>query len=102
MMEFGNKKSPSIRKAGLILTQWFLTGAEGRKSETADVSKPVSEILREDVLKDLDLTATEAAKRIGISRQQLHRILSCTHPITIDVALRIGKYTGNGPGLMIF
>lgn len=102
MMEFGNKKSPSIRKAGLILTQWFLTGAEGRKSETADVSKPVSEILREDVLKDLDLTATEAAKRIGISSQQLHRIIFCTHPIAIDVALRIGKFTGNGPGLMIF
>lgn len=41
MMEFGNKKSPSIRKAGLILTKWFLTGAEGRKPETAGVSKPV-------------------------------------------------------------
>lgn len=59
------------------------------------------EILREDVLNDLDLTVTKAAKRLGISRQQLHRILSCTHPITIDVALRIGKFTGNGPGLWI-
>ncbi|MEK6767256.1 MAG: HigA family addiction module antitoxin [Planctomycetota bacterium] len=34
-------------------------------------------------------------------RQQLHRILSCTHPITTEMALRIGKFTGNGPGLWL-
>mgnify|MGYP001566406538 FL=1 len=34
-------------------------------------------------------------------RQQLHRILSCTQPITTEMALRIGKFTGNGPGLWL-
>ncbi len=58
-------------------------------------------ILREDVLNHLGLSVSEAAKRLGISRQQLHRVLACTHPITIDMALRIGKFAGNGPGLWL-
>ena len=59
------------------------------------------EILREDVLKNLGLSVSEAARRLGVSRQQLHRILACTHPITIEMALRIGKFAGNGPGLWL-
>ena len=59
------------------------------------------EILREDVLKTLGLSVSEAARRLGVSRQQLHRILACTHPITTEMALRIGKFAGNGPGLWL-
>jgi addiction module HigA family antidote len=65
--------------------------------------KPVhpGEILREDVLPSLGISVSEAARRLGISRQQLHRILACTHPITPRMALRIGKFAGNGPGLWL-
>jgi addiction module HigA family antidote len=59
------------------------------------------EILREDVLNNLGLSVSEAARRLGVSRQQLHRILASTHPITIEMALRIGKFAGNGPGLWL-
>jgi antitoxin HigA-1 len=59
------------------------------------------EVLREDVLKNLGLSVSEAARRLGVSRQQLHRILASTHPITIEMALRIGKFAGNGPGLWL-
>ena len=59
------------------------------------------EILREDVLPSLGISVSEAARRLGISRQQLHRILACTHPITPKMALRIGKFAGNGPGLWL-
>ncbi len=59
------------------------------------------EILREDVLKGLDLSVTEAARRLGVSRQQLHRIISCKHPVSTEMALRIGKFAGNGPGLWL-
>ena len=59
------------------------------------------EVLREDVLPGLQLSVSEAARRLGISRQQLHRILACTHPITTDIALRIGKFAGNGPELWL-
>src|SRR4030042_2380436 len=59
------------------------------------------EIMREDVLPALGLSVSEAARRLGISRQQLHRVLACTHPVTTDMALRIGKFAGNGPGLWL-
>lgn len=59
------------------------------------------EILREDVIESLGLSVSEAARRLGVSRQQLHRILACTHPITTEMALRIGKFAGNGPGLWL-
>ena len=59
------------------------------------------EVLREDVLPALELSVSEAARRLGISRQQLHRVLACTHPITTEMALRIGKFAGNGPGLWL-
>ncbi|MEE4113330.1 MAG: HigA family addiction module antitoxin [Desulfobacteraceae bacterium] len=59
------------------------------------------EILREDVLPTLGISVSEAARRLGISRQQLHRVLACTHPITTEMALRIGKFAGNGPGLWL-
>ena len=59
------------------------------------------EILREDVLPALKLSVTETARRLGVSRQQLHRVLACTHPITTDMALRIGKFAGNGPELWL-
>lgn len=59
------------------------------------------EIVREDVLAALGLSVSEAARRLRVSRQQLHRILACTHPITTEMALRIGKLAGNGPGLWL-
>ena len=59
------------------------------------------EILREDVLPNLGLSISEAARRLNISRQQLHRVLACTHPITTEMALRIGKFAGNGPGIWL-
>jgi antitoxin HigA-1 len=59
------------------------------------------EILREDVLPALRLSVSETARRLGVSRQQLHRVLACTHPITTDMALRIGKFAGNGPELWL-
>ena len=58
-------------------------------------------ILREDVLPALGLSVSQAAQRLGISRQQLHRVLACTHPISTVMALRIGKFAGNGPGLWL-
>ena len=59
------------------------------------------EIVREDVLPALGLSVSEAARRLRVSRQQLHRVLACTHPITTEMALRIGKLAGNGPGFWL-
>jgi len=59
------------------------------------------EIVREDVLPALGLTVSETARRLRVSRQQLHRILACTHAITTEMALRLGRLAGNGPGLWL-
>ena len=59
------------------------------------------EVLREDVLPALGLSTGAAAKRLGVARRRLHRVLSCTHPVSVEMALRIGRLVGNGPGLWL-
>ena len=59
------------------------------------------EILKEDVLPALGLSVTEAARRLGVTRQTLHRILSASHGVTPEMALRLGKFCGNEPGLWL-
>lgn len=62
---------------------------------------PPGEILREDVLPALDLSISEMARRLGVSRQEVHRVLACTHPVTVEMALRVGRLVGNGPGIWL-
>lgn len=47
------------------------------------------ETLREDVLPALELTVSEAARQLGISRVQLSRVLHGRASITSDLALRL-------------
>ena len=66
-------------------------------------SPPVhpGEILRDDVLPALRLSVTDAAKQLGIARQTLHRILAERAAVTPEMAVRLGKFCGNGPGLWL-
>ena len=59
------------------------------------------EILKEDVLPALGLSVSEAARQLRVSRQTLHRILAGTQPVTPEMAVRLGKFCGNGPGLWL-
>ncbi len=58
-------------------------------------------ILREIVLEGDKPTKSEFAAALGISRQMLHGILSEKHPITVDMAVRLGHVLGNGPGIWL-
>lgn len=58
-------------------------------------------ILREDVLPGLNMPVAEAARILGVSRQTLHRILAETAAISPEMALRIGKFCGNGPDVWL-
>jgi addiction module HigA family antidote len=66
-------------------------------------SPPVhpGEILRDDVLPALRLSVTEAARQLGVARQTLHRILAGRAAVTPEMAVRLGKFCGNGPGLWL-
>jgi addiction module HigA family antidote len=57
------------------------------------------EVLREDVLPALGLSVVRAAERLRISRQTLHRILAGRAGVSPEMALRLGKFCGNGPGI---
>ena len=58
-------------------------------------------LFRDDVLPALGVTVIEAARRLRVSRQTLHRIMAGTTSITPEMALRLGKFCGNGPGLWL-
>ncbi len=59
------------------------------------------ETLREDVLPALRLTVKDAAEKLGVSRQTLHAILFGKAAVTPEMAARIGKLCGNGPGIWL-
>lgn len=59
------------------------------------------EILREDVLPALRLSVSEAARELRVSRQTLHRILSGRSAVTPEMAVRLGRFCGNGPELWL-
>lgn len=58
-------------------------------------------ILREDVLPALGLTVTEAARQLRVSRQMLHAILAERAAVSSEMAVRLGKFCGNGPALWL-
>ena len=62
---------------------------------------PPCDILRMDVLPAIDLPLGEVAQRLGVSRQTLSDILHGRRAITPRMALRIGKFVGNGPELWL-
>jgi addiction module HigA family antidote len=59
------------------------------------------ELLREDVLPALRISVSEAARKLRFSRQTLHRILAGDAGVTPEMAVRLGKFCGNGPGLWL-
>ena len=55
------------------------------------------EIVREDCLKALGLSVTEAAKGLGVSRKTLSAILNGRSGISAEMAIRIAKAFGSTP-----
>ncbi|MBN2001510.1 HigA family addiction module antidote protein [candidate division KSB1 bacterium] len=60
------------------------------------------EILREDVIKPLNLTVTEAAKRLGITRKTLSALLNCRAGMSPEMAIRVARATGTTPESWLF
>jgi len=54
-------------------------------------------ILREDVLPHLGMTQKEFADRLGVSRLTVSEIIHEKRPISPDMAMRLGRFLGNGP-----
>ncbi len=55
------------------------------------------EVLQEEFLTELNLTAYRLAQAVGIPQTRLSEILKRRRRITADTALRLGRYFGNSP-----
>jgi len=55
------------------------------------------EILRDDVLPAAGLTPAEAARRLRVSRQALHAVLSGKTGLSADMAVRVSRLFGSTP-----
>lgn len=58
-------------------------------------------LLREDVLPALGLNVSQAAARLRVSRQTVHRLVGERIGVSPEMALRLGKLCGNGPELWL-
>ena len=58
-------------------------------------------LLREVTLPAFRMPVSTAAKHLGITRQTLHRILAEKAAVTPEMALRLGKFCGNGPDVWL-
>lgn len=59
------------------------------------------EVLREDVLPALGVSTSQAAADMGVSRMTLHRLLKERTRVTPTMALRLGRYCGNGADIWL-
>ncbi|MBW2440371.1 MAG: HigA family addiction module antidote protein [Deltaproteobacteria bacterium] len=55
------------------------------------------EILREDIIKPLDLTVTEAARRLGVTRKTLSALINCKASLSPEMAVRVARATKTSP-----
>src|SRR5574340_984753 len=55
------------------------------------------EVLREDVLPALNMTQTDLAKRLGVSRLSVSELLLEKRALSADMAVRIGRLTNTTP-----
>lgn len=55
------------------------------------------EMLREEFMPDFGLKAPRLAKRLGVTRSRLQRLLDERAPVSPEMALRLGKVFGTTP-----
>ncbi len=69
---------------------------ESKRNKARKPTHP-GEILLEDVLPALGITQGELAEKLGVSRRTVSEIVHGRRPVTPDMAIRIGRFCGNGP-----
>ena len=55
------------------------------------------EVIREDIIKPLGITVTEAAKCLGVTRKTLSALINCKAALSPEMAVRVGKATKTSP-----
>jgi len=60
------------------------------------------EIIREDILKPMGLTVTDAAEKLGVTRKTLSALINCRVALSPEMAIRISKATNTTPESWLF
>jgi addiction module HigA family antidote len=55
------------------------------------------EMLRDDILPRIGMTPSEAARRLNVSRQALHAVLSGKTGLSPEMAVRVSRLFGSSP-----
>jgi antitoxin HigA-1 len=65
-------------------------------------AKPIhpGEVLA-DILDDLEMSSEQISQILDVSLETVDAILQGQQPITVDLAIRLGKAMGNGPQLWL-
>ena len=58
-------------------------------------------VLREDILPAMEVSVTELARSLRMSRQSLHRILAEEQPITPATALKLARLLNTSPEMWL-
>ena len=59
------------------------------------------ELLRKEVMPSAGLTQAELARALGVSRKTVSEVVLEQRPVTVDMAVRLGTFFGNGPALWL-
>jgi addiction module HigA family antidote len=59
------------------------------------------EILLEEFLKPFNITALQLAGDLHLPVEQIDQVIQGQQNLTPDLALRLGRYFGNGPGIWL-
>lgn len=54
-----------------------------------------------DLLEDLEMTTIDFARKLDVSAETVEGIVQDRIPVTVDMAIRLGKALGNGPQLWL-
>ena len=60
------------------------------------------EIIREDIIKPLGISVTEAAQKLGVTRKTLSALLNCRAALSPEMAIRISVATDTTPESWLF
>ncbi len=91
-------RHPSVRR---ILTTWHGNGFGMKSTLTFDPPIHPGEILKEQFLDPLGLSAGALAKAIGVPRTRIERIVKEEMGISADTALRLGRYCDTSPQIWL-
>ena len=58
-------------------------------------------VLREDILPEMNLSVSELARQLRMSRQSLHRIMAEEQPISPATALKLARLLNTTPDLWL-